>query len=111
MGGVWTDRSDVPLKGSYWLVGLEGRARKVRLPIDSPILIGRGTYNHVVLDDPRLSRQHSRLVVERDGCYVYDLGSANGTQVNSVKVTEKGKVLSDGDVITFGKTMMQFRTL
>jgi pSer/pThr/pTyr-binding forkhead associated (FHA) protein len=41
---------------------------------------------------------------------VYDLGSANGTRVNSVNVTEKGKVLADGDVLTLGQTMIQFRT-
>jgi hypothetical protein len=30
--------------------------------------------------------------------------------VNSVNITEKGKVLSDGDVLTVGQTMIQFRT-
>jgi len=82
------------------LVGLEGKARKVRLPIDAPILVGRGTYNHVVLDDPRLSRQHARLAVERDGVYVYDLGSTSGTYVNNAPV--KRQRLTPNDQVAFG---------
>src|SRR4051794_37739312 len=27
---------------AYWLVGVEGKARKVRLPINAPLLVGRG---------------------------------------------------------------------
>lgn len=84
----------------FWLVGLEGDARAVRLPIDAPILVGRGAYNHLVLDDSRLSRQHSRVAPERDGPVVYDLNSVNGTYVNGVAVTRR--VLASNDVIHFG---------
>lgn len=86
--------------GTYWLIGLEGKARKIRVPIDAPVLVGRGTYNHVVLDDPRLSRQHARLAPERDGCFVYDLNSANGTFVNNIPVQRQK--LSVNDLVSFG---------
>jgi phosphoserine phosphatase RsbU/P len=91
---------EVPERGSYWLVGLEGRARKTRLPIDTPVLVGRGTYNHVVLDDPHLSRQHARLAPERDGCVIYDLNSVNGTFVNGVAV--KRQRLAPNDLVSIG---------
>jgi serine phosphatase RsbU (regulator of sigma subunit) len=88
-------------KRSYWLVGVEGKARKVRLPINTPLLVGRGASNHIVLDDPRISRQHARFAPENGGPVLYDLNSANGTIVNGVSVT-KHKLMPD-DVIRFGR--------
>lgn len=85
---------------AYWLVGLEGPARKVRLPIKGSMLIGRGAYNHVVLKDVRVSRQHARIALEEEGCVVYDLGSSNGTYVNGAPVSRH--VLKLHDEVTVG---------
>lgn len=95
-----TDRDD-KARGSFWLVGVEGKARKVRLPINTPLLVGRGASNHIVLDDPRISRQHARFAPERDGTFLYDLNSANGTIVNGTSVTKHRLELND--VIRFGR--------
>jgi sigma-B regulation protein RsbU (phosphoserine phosphatase) len=84
----------------YWLVGTDAVTRKVRLSITGPILIGRGAYNHVVLKDSRISRQHARLAPERDGYVVYDLNSTNGTFVNGQPVTRR--VLGVNDTVRFG---------
>jgi phosphoserine phosphatase RsbU/P len=86
---------------TYWLVGVEGKAKKVRLPITTPLLVGRGASNHIVLDDPRISRQHARFAPEADGAFVYDLNSANGTVVNGI-VVQKHK-LQPGDILRFGR--------
>jgi len=40
---------------------------------------------------------------------VYDLGSSNGTFVNDTPVNEKGRLLRDGDKVTFGNTVALFR--
>jgi len=72
---------------TYWLTGIDGPARHVKLPIKGSLLIGRGSYNHVVLKDGRISRQHARIALEADGCAVYDLGSTNGTCVNGVPIS------------------------
>jgi pSer/pThr/pTyr-binding forkhead associated (FHA) protein len=40
---------------------------------------------------------------------ITDLGSANGTIVNGTPVTEKGRLLRDGDLIAFGATLVLFR--
>ena len=85
---------------AYWLVGLEGPARKVRLPIKGSLLIGRGAYNHVVLKDVRISRQHARIALEAEGCVVYDLGSTNGTFVNGAPINRH--ILKLHDEVTFG---------
>ncbi len=87
-------------RGSYWLVGLGANTRRVRLSADGPLLVGRGTHNHLVLNDYRISRQHSRVANERDGFVVYDLNSANGTSVNGVAVRRQPIKL--GDEVRFG---------
>ena len=87
-------------KGTYWLVGLEGNSRRVRLSADGPLLVGRGAHNHLVLNDYRISRQHSRVAHERDGFVVYDLNSANGTFVNGVTV--RRQPLKPNDEVRFG---------
>ena len=86
--------------GRYWLIGLDEQTRRMRLPVDAPVLVGRGSYNHLVLDDFLLSRQHLRVAPEQAGCVVYDLGSVNGTFVNGVAV--RRHVLAPNDVISFG---------
>jgi pSer/pThr/pTyr-binding forkhead associated (FHA) protein len=40
---------------------------------------------------------------------IYDLGSANGTLVNNSPLSEKGRELHDGDVVTIGSTVILFR--
>ena len=82
-------------KGSFWLVGLGGNARRVRLSAEGPLLVGRGAHNHLVLNDYRISRQHSRVAHERDGFVVYDLNSANGTFVNGAAVRRQPIQLND----------------
>ncbi len=87
-------------KGTYWLVGLEGNTRRVRLSAEGPLLVGRGAHNHLVLNDYRISRQHSRVAHERDGFVVYDLNSANGTFVNGVAV--RRQPITVDDEVRFG---------
>ncbi len=57
-----------------------------------------------------MSRPHARIDLIDTAWVIYDLGSANGTRVNGTPVTEKGRVLHDGDTITFGSTSADFHT-
>src|SRR5256885_17067090 len=83
-----------------WLVAVDGDLAGRRYSLDAPCLVGRGPYNHVVLDDTRVSRQHAKASPEPGGHVVYDLNSANGTFVNDVQV--KRQKLSAGDVVRLG---------
>lgn len=68
-------------------------------PLDKAVVnIGRHPDNHLVLDDPRVSRQHAQLRAVRGQYLLFDLGSAGGTLVNNQRVHQA--VLSSGDVIS-----------
>ena len=75
------------------------------IPVDSaPVLIGRGGQNDVPLDgDDFTSANHARFEARRDGVWVEDLGSTNGTFVNGARVTTPRR-LGKGDVVRVGKT-------
>lgn len=81
--------------------------------VTDEVTVGRATTTYsweVGLQDPSVSRPHARLVRVDDRWVVRDLGSSNGTFVNNTPINEKGRVLSDGDVIAFGATLVLFRT-
>ena len=73
--------------------------------INSAIVnIGRNRDNHIVLDDPHVSRHHLQLR-QRFGRYVlFDVNSREGTFVNEVSVKEHH--LRSGDVIRIGTTRL-----
>ncbi|HSL68451.1 MAG TPA: DUF3662 and FHA domain-containing protein [Actinomycetota bacterium] len=72
------------------------------------VAIGRLPECDIVISDPGASRRHATIAREDGGEYVLrDLGSTNGTIVNDEPVGEH--VLSDGDRITIGNTVLEFR--
>ena len=50
-----------------WLVAIEDHSAGARYRLAATCLIGRGPYNHVVLDDTRISRQHAKISPEAGG--------------------------------------------
>ena len=75
------------------------------VPIDSlPVAIGRGAQNQVPLDgDEFASAQHARFESKRDGLWVEDVGSTNGTFVNGARVTTPRRLV-EGDIVRVGQT-------
>ena len=73
--------------------------------VDSaPLTIGRGGQNDLVLDgDEFASARHARIESRRDGVWVQDLGSTNGTYVNGTRVEDAVR-LEPGDVLRVGET-------
>lgn len=72
-----------------------------------PTLIGRSSDCHVTIEDPLVSRQHARIVVEDDQATLHDLGSRNGVKVNGVPARQP-VVLKDGDRIRIGTQELVF---
>jgi len=72
------------------------------------ISIGRGNPNDVRLDaDEFASAQHARIEPRRDGVWIEDVGSTNGTYVNGVRLSRPRK-LSIGDLVRVGETDLRF---
>lgn len=73
------------------------------LPNAPELTIGRGVGNELVLDDPSMSRKHSKIRRLGGGrIEVEDLNSANGTYVNGRKVSSPLQA-GPGDTVRFGE--------
>ena len=83
-----------------------GRAGESFSIDDERLSIGRSPDAGVFLDDVTVSRNHALLVRRRDGLYIDDLGSLNGTYVNRQRI--ESQVLADGDEIQVGKYKMSY---
>ncbi len=68
--------------------------------------IGRSPEADVFLDDVTVSRNHALIVRRRDGLYLDDLGSLNGTYVNRIRV--ESHKLHDGDELQIGKYKLAY---
>jgi pSer/pThr/pTyr-binding forkhead associated (FHA) protein len=72
------------------------------------ISIGRGGPNDVRLDaDEYASANHARVEPRRDGVWIEDTGSTNGTYVNGVRLSRPRK-LAAGDLVRVGETDLRF---
>jgi hypothetical protein len=73
-----------------------------------PLTIGRGPLNDVQLDrDDFASGRHALVDPRRDGVWVEDLGSTNGSFVNGVRLTSSRR-LAPGDVLRIGETDFRY---
>jgi pSer/pThr/pTyr-binding forkhead associated (FHA) protein len=70
-------------------------------------VVGRQPGCTFVIDDLLASRKHFRVLSEKGGWFVEDMGSTNGTLLNGRKIVGK-QPLSDGDVLSAGNTEMVF---
>jgi len=73
--------------------------------------LGRDVANDIVLGDPEVSRQHSRITRTPGGYVVEDMGSTNGTFVNGERLAAP-RVLREGDLIGLSeKVTLTFEAL
>jgi hypothetical protein len=73
-----------------------------------PLTVGRAVNNDVSMpDDEYASGRHARFEPRRDGIWVEDIGSTNGTFVNGIRLTRERK-LTPGDVVRVGETDLRF---
>ena len=72
-----------------------------------PLIVGRSAPAEVVLAGSTVSRRHCRLEQQGDSILLTDLGSTNGTFINSERVTAP-IVLQDGALITIGAHALSY---
>jgi len=72
------------------------------------LTIGRGPLNDLQLDrDDFASGKHAFIDPRRDGVWVEDLGSTNGSFVNGVRLTSSRRLVP-GDVLRIGETDFRY---
>jgi serine/threonine protein kinase len=83
-----------------------GNAEGAEIRVDDEFLIGRQEAGDGTLgQDPELSRHHARISRSRGGFTIEDVGSRNGTFLNSRQITSE-ELLSPGDRIQVGTTTL-----
>ena len=72
------------------------------------LTIGRSAENAAALEgDDFASAHHARIESQRDGVWILDLGSTNGTWVNGERMDGRHR-LREGDVVRIGQTELRF---
>ncbi len=74
--------------------------------LESVINIGRRLDNQLVIDDPRISRNHAQLRAIKERYVIFDLNSTGGTFVNGQRTSQS--VLYPGDVISLAGVPLVF---
>jgi hypothetical protein len=69
--------------------------------------IGRTPANTIALRDASVSAKHAQVIRTAEGFLIEDVGSRNGTYVNSEKLSER-RLLADGDLVRLGKIILTF---
>jgi FHA domain len=83
-----------------------GRAGEAFNVTGERMTIGRSPEAEIFLDDVTVSRNHALLVARRDGLYIDDLGSLNGTYVNRRRI--ESHRLQNGDELQVGKYKLTY---
>ena len=74
----------------------------------SALTIGRGGQNDVPIEEDEFaSARHARFEPRRDGVWVQDRGSTNGTYVNGAQL-DRPRRLTEGDVVRVGETDLRY---
>lgn len=73
---------------------------------DEPLVVGRGSENHLVLENDSVSRKHCRVEKRGTSWFVVDMESTNGTYVNDEQVRDHQ--LRRGDQVKVGDTILKY---
>ena len=104
------NKQSSPLAKLVWSDPQTDAAREFVLPAGGSATIGRSAANDVHIPEKRVSRHHAVVNCEDGRFSLNDLGSTNGTAVNSQLLLEgQAHLLHDGDTIVFGVIETRFR--
>lgn len=83
-----------------------GRSALCHARVDEAVEIGRDAGSSLPIDDPSVSRHHARVFRSGREFAIEDLGSRNGTYVNTLRVTRA--LLTPGDLVEVGNVPLRF---
>src|SRR4051794_17815719 len=84
----------------------QGREGTVELSPTETVYVGRGLECAIRTDDGMVSRRHAQFRNENGRYVVEDLGSANGTHLNNVRVQKQA--IGHADIIQCGSLVVRF---
>ena len=87
------------------LIVRDGPAAGSRIEIEGEVILGRETTEYLQ-QDGEVSRRHAVVRSDPGGVTIEDLGSANGTFVNEVRI-ESATPLNGGDTLRIGQTNLE----
>jgi hypothetical protein len=94
-------------RGTPRLVVVEPKERKGRTyDLRDEQTVGRAAGCQITLDDTYISQLHARVFSKDGGWFVEDLGSTNGTYLNSKRVSG-ALALKRGDRVKIGATVLE----
>ena len=73
----------------------------------SPIRVGRGAENHIVLEGDSVSRRHAHFEQRSGAWWCVDDGSTNGSYVNDEQIMREAR-MGNGDRIKIGPTIFKY---
>ena len=77
------------------------------IPLNRPLIkIGRQLDNHIILEDPRVSRAHAQIKLINERFVIFDLNSTGGTLVNGQRISQS--ILYPGDVVSLAGVVFIF---
>lgn len=93
---------------AYLITNLPGGESETLLQPQMVWTVGRNRQVAILLRDGGLSRRHAVIqYVKREGFYLIDLNSMNGSFVNGVRIKQR-QLLGDGDQIRMANTYFTF---
>ncbi len=107
-GSIRCTANLVPAVLPAWGELTEHRGSRSFALADNRIVVGRSSDADITIDELEISRLHAIVFREGARLWIEDLGSANGTLVNGLQVTEPTEIGS-GDMLSFGPTTFALR--
>jgi pSer/pThr/pTyr-binding forkhead associated (FHA) protein len=91
------------------LVVVAGRPEGMEIPLPMPqFLIGRDPRCNLRPSSESISKLHCAILHKKDGVYVRDMKSTNGTFINNDRIFGEIKV-KDGDLLRIGPLVLAFK--
>jgi hypothetical protein len=80
------------------------------MEVVNELTVGRLPDCDLILDEPSVSKRHASLRWDSAAghCTLQDLGSTNGTYLNTATIKQRAVVLKDGDIVSFGEAQFWF---
>ena len=101
---------DVPVTGPQAILWVkEGKRRGRIYQVKEEMVIGRKNAD-LILDDPKVSTTHAKIVIENGEYILVDFHSKNGSYVNGERIKAE-TVIKENDTLKFGDVVLVLKVL